>query len=142
MKRVTLLIRSLVIHAMENKALDPRLARQLNSVVGDLSQPGDSCRLLYHGNYKSLPLGVWGGRLGVMFRDDVRSLFERFRSIVAEKQQQHQHQQQDEYSLAAEDVNPPQHTPDSVLEQLDADMDSERAFMNLHYTYAQKVDCI
>ncbi|CDH60164.1 hypothetical protein RO3G_08090 [Lichtheimia corymbifera JMRC:FSU:9682] len=140
--KVMQLFNSQVIHAMENKALDPRLARQLNSVVGDLSQPGDSCRLLYHGNYKSLPLGVWGGRLGVMFRDDVRSLFERFRSIVAEKQQQQQHQQQDEYSLAAEDVNPPQHTPDSVLEQLDADMDSQRAFMNLHYTYAQKVDCI
>ncbi|KAI7874718.1 hypothetical protein K492DRAFT_240693 [Lichtheimia hyalospora FSU 10163] len=138
--KVMQLFNSEVIHAMENKSLDPRLARQLNSVVGVLSQPGDPYRMLYHGNYKSLPLGVWGGRLGVMFRDDVRSLFERFRSIVAEKQQQQHQQQQDEYSLEAQDVKHDHHTPDSVLEQLDADMDSQRAFMNLHYTYAQKVD--
>ncbi|KAI9499229.1 hypothetical protein BDB00DRAFT_753634 [Zychaea mexicana] len=127
--KVTQTFNSEVIHVIESKSLDPRLARQLKDVFGKLTRPDDDVeknyRILYHGNYASLPLGIWGGRIGVMFRDDLRELFEQFQPAVAANNQT---QTRTELEL------------ESAFETMDAEMDLQRAFMNLHFAYAQKVE--
>ncbi|KAI8140348.1 hypothetical protein BJV82DRAFT_623575 [Fennellomyces sp. T-0311] len=125
--KVTQTFNSEVIHVIESKSLDPRLARQLRDVFGNLTRPDDAYRMLYHGNYASLPLGVWGGRIGVLFKDDLRELFEQFQPAVAESNQ----------TEARTDLE-----LESAFETMDAEMDLQRAFMNLHYAYAQKVACM
>ncbi|KAI9315613.1 hypothetical protein BX666DRAFT_326725 [Dichotomocladium elegans] len=75
------------INVMESRSLDPKLARQLDTMVTKLAEAGDDFQVLYHGNYASFPLGIWGGRIGVMFRDDFRGLFERFHPVIAEENQ-------------------------------------------------------
>ncbi|KAG2226588.1 hypothetical protein INT45_005074, partial [Circinella minor] len=74
-----------VIHVIESKSLDPRLARQLKDIFGNLTRPDhdDDYRMLYHGSYVSLPLGLWGGRIGIRFREDLHELFELFQPAIA-----------------------------------------------------------
>ncbi|KAG0186485.1 hypothetical protein DFQ28_007731, partial [Apophysomyces sp. BC1034] len=52
------------IETAQSRGFKPRLARELNSLV-----PEDAVNRLE--KYRSLPIGLWGGRLGVMFRDDL-----------------------------------------------------------------------
>ncbi|KAI9278662.1 hypothetical protein BDA99DRAFT_567346 [Phascolomyces articulosus] len=127
--KVTQTFNSEVIHVIESKSLDPRLARQLKDIFGNLIRPDqeeeDHYRMLYHGNYASLPLGIWGGRIGVMFREDLHELFELFQPAIAESNQT---ETRTELEL------------ESAFETMDAEMDLQRAFMNLHFAYAQKVE--
>ncbi|CAO3667380.1 unnamed protein product [Rhizopus stolonifer] len=55
-----------IMKHMELNSLDPRLARRLQDLVDNKAKTMES-------KYVSLPLGVWGGRLGVMFRDDLHA---------------------------------------------------------------------
>ncbi|KAI8381353.1 S-adenosyl-L-methionine-dependent methyltransferase [Radiomyces spectabilis] len=105
-------LNSEVIHVMESRSLDPRLARRLHDLF-DISVKS---------NYTSLPLGVWGGRLGVMFRDDVHDLIDSFQTAVAELKQT---ETRDDQQLEAE------------FELMDEEMELQRAFMNLHHCFAQ-----
>ncbi|KAL0094530.1 hypothetical protein F4703DRAFT_1728870 [Phycomyces blakesleeanus] len=98
-------LNSEVIHVIESRSLDPRLARRLQDFFHDLKQLGQSTSA-----YTSLPLGVWGGRLGVMFREDVETLFNIFQPNM-----------------------------DHQFEKVNREMEQSRAFMNLHYAYAQKL---
>ncbi|CAO3696142.1 unnamed protein product [Rhizopus stolonifer] len=75
---------------LELDGLDPRLARKLQTLTTE-----DSLET----KYISLPLGIWGGRLGVMFKDDLYDLME---TILNDQQ------------------------------ELDKELDLNRAFMNLH----------
>lgn len=114
---------SLVIHVMEAKSLDPRLARQLKDALSnqnDITYHG-----LTNGRYASLPLGVWGGRIGILFRDDIHDLFERFQVAVAEH-----NQIAERTDLELE----------SAFDEMDQEMGQYRAFMNLHYVWSQKVE--
>lgn len=67
--------------------------------------------------YISLPVGVWGGKLGVMFRDDVHTLIESFQKDVAELNEK-QERTEDELEYK--------------IDIMDMELDSNRAFMNLH----------
>lgn len=72
--------------------------------------------------YISLPLGVWGGRLGVMFRDDIHTLLESYQYDVAELNKSACRTEDDlEYKM---DI-------------MDNEIDSNHAFMNLHLMILQ-----
>ncbi|KAG1244459.1 hypothetical protein G6F68_015443 [Rhizopus microsporus] len=58
-----------IMEEVELSSLDPRLARRLGDLVEDE-------RKRHEVKYISLPLGIWGGKLGVMFKDDLHSLIE------------------------------------------------------------------
>jgi hypothetical protein len=74
--------------------------------------------------YISLPLGVWGGRLGVMFRDDVHALIESIQIDVADLKENGQVRSDGEL--------------DYKLDIMDHELDANRAFMNLHLMLIQK----
>lgn len=100
----------IVFKVIESKGLDPRLARCLQDLILDQDIHSEI-------KYISLPLGVWGGKLGVMFRDDVHTLIESFQKDIAEfKEKQQRTEDELEYKS---DI-------------MDMEMDSNRAFMNLH----------
>lgn len=109
---VTQLLNSEVIKVLESKNLDPRLARKLQEVIVD-----ETAVTLFQIKYISLPLGVWGGKLGVMFRDDVHALITSFQGEVATLK---------EKACRSEDEL------EYKMDQMDAELDSNRAFMNLH----------
>lgn len=97
--------------ALENESLDPRLARHLEDLIE--KNTSISCK----SKYISLPLGVWGGRLGVMFRDDIHQLYEKIILLS------------DNNEAAAFEYK---------LELLDNELEANRAFMNLHVMLINK----
>ncbi|ORX56814.1 hypothetical protein DM01DRAFT_1382245 [Hesseltinella vesiculosa] len=109
-------LNSEIIHMLESDDLDPRLARRLPDLWLDQGAQAVSW-------YTSLPIGVWGGRLGIMFREEVHSLFESLQPYIA---------------IYSETVCRTDEQMDSLLDQLDAEMDLQRSFMNLHHCYVQK----
>ncbi|KAF7723082.1 hypothetical protein EC973_002366 [Apophysomyces ossiformis] len=64
-----------VIETAESRGFKPRLARELNTLV-----PEDAVNQLE--KYRSLPIGLWGGRLGVLFRDDLVNVLANSRPAV------------------------------------------------------------
>ncbi|KAI9310698.1 hypothetical protein BX666DRAFT_2032632 [Dichotomocladium elegans] len=106
------------IAALERKDLDPRVARRLKDLLLDLGKTSPGYQALLDHKYASLPLGTWGGRIGVMFRDDIRDLFERLQE-----------------SESDDDAN-----FEAQFDQMDYELGARRAFMNLHFAYAQKVE--
>lgn len=119
----------LVIHTMESKSLDPRIARRFKDILseaaaGPSNGDGKEHKVIYQGGYISLPLGVWGGRIGVMFRDNVRELFEQYQATIAEFKQ----------TEARNDKE-----IEDAFEAMDDEMEAQEAFMNLHHAYAQKL---
>lgn len=65
---VTELLNQQVIELVRRLGLKPRLARYLRDVLPkEAGLTGDHITEFY----RSLPIGVWGGRLGVLFRDDL-----------------------------------------------------------------------
>ncbi|KAI9314598.1 S-adenosyl-L-methionine-dependent methyltransferase [Dichotomocladium elegans] len=113
-----------VIYLMERHSLDPYFARHLQDIfffhqlVEQMQQHhGDA----YHASHTSLPLGLWGGRIGVMFRDDLHDLIE----VI--------HRYDDVYNPWAS------HELSATLDRLDEEFELQRAFMNLHHVYTQKL---
>ncbi|KAI7887669.1 uncharacterized protein EV154DRAFT_520377 [Mucor mucedo] len=107
---ITQLLNSEVFKVIESKGLDPRLARNLQDLITQEDMHSEI-------KYISLPLGVWGGKLGVLFRDDVHTLIESFQKEIAQfKEKQERTEDELEYKT---DI-------------MDMEMDSNRAFMNLH----------
>ncbi|KAI9480870.1 MAG: hypothetical protein EXX96DRAFT_538104 [Benjaminiella poitrasii] len=106
-----------VVSAIESKSLDPRLARRLPDLFVNVSS------LSTEAKYISLPLGVWGGRLGVMFRDDIHALIESYQTEIASLKQT---------SCRTEEQL------ECKLEIMDHELESNRAFMNLHLMMVQK----
>lgn len=95
---------------IESKGLDPRLARNLQDLITREDMHSEI-------KYISLPLGVWGGKLGVIFRDDVHALIESFQKEIAQfKEKQERTEDELEYKT---DI-------------MDIELDSNHAFMNLH----------
>ncbi|KAL0137626.1 hypothetical protein V8B55DRAFT_1530357 [Mucor lusitanicus] len=115
---ITQLLNNEVISAIESQSLDPRLARRLQDLVADQDD-----KTHIEVKYISLPLGVWGGRLGVMFRDDIHALIESYQPEVADTSQKPARSEAElEYKM----------------ELMDHELDSNRAFMNLHLMVIQK----
>ncbi|GAN06149.1 type 11 methyltransferase [Mucor ambiguus] len=115
---ITQLLNNEVISAIEFQSLDPRLARRLQDLVVDEEE-----KTHIEVKYISLPLGVWGGRLGVMFRDDIHALIESYQSEIADASQK----------LARSETE-----LEYKMELMDHELDSNRAFMNLHLMVIQK----
>ncbi|KAI7899525.1 uncharacterized protein BX663DRAFT_554930 [Cokeromyces recurvatus] len=109
-----------VISIIESKLLDPRLARRLPDLIRDNVLP---LLTTIEVKYISLPLGVWGGRLGVMFRDDIHTLIELYQMDMAEL---NKNSYQTEEQL------------EKKLELMDNELETNRAFMNLHLMMIQK----
>ena len=107
-----------MISAIESQSLDPRLARRLQDLVAE-----DQDKTHVEVKYISLPLGVWGGRLGVMFRDDIHVLIESYQPEIADASQK----------PARSDTE-----LDYKMELMDHELDANRAFMNLHLMVIQK----
>ncbi|KAI8086571.1 uncharacterized protein BX664DRAFT_336170 [Halteromyces radiatus] len=117
-----------VMWSMAKKKLDSRLPRHLQdlffkSLVED-QQPGKrQLQNNYQVKYNSLPLGVWGGRLGVMFRDDIHDILDALN--VATTPDKYGNAMTEEEWLATSDT-------------LDDELEAFMAFMNLYQIYAQK----
>ncbi|CAO3613460.1 unnamed protein product [Cunninghamella echinulata] len=109
-------LNSEVIHLMESKSLDPRLARRLPDLLEEATDTTTG--------YVSLPIGVWGGRMGVMFREEVHSLFESVRAYLTYDDKQVNEKSNQDLELE--------------LNQLDQEMEIQRSFMNIHYCFTQK----
>lgn len=133
----------LVFQTMESYNLNPRLARKIGDLVSDifeshkqepLDQDSDNIRRKkkkhFDSNYTSLPLGVWGGRLGVMFRDSINDLFFDFSA----------HDNVDLEASCEGSINSFSDTTpyNSDIETMDKEMDSQKTFMNLHHVYVRK----
>ncbi|KAI8343058.1 hypothetical protein BC941DRAFT_86429 [Chlamydoabsidia padenii] len=103
-----------VISTMKKKNLDPRLPRHMQDLFFKLLV--DARQQSYQVNYNSLPLGVWGGRLGVMFRDDMHDVLE---------------------ALGVSTTDDPTHWQASS-DTLDDELDAQMAFMNLYQIFVQK----
>lgn len=100
---------------MTKKNLDPRLPRHLQDLFFKLLVDGRPAKQnSYQVKYNSLPLGVWGGRLGVMFRDDIRDVLEAL-------------------EVATCDWKASSDTLDDVLE-------AQMAFMNLYQIFVKKTN--
>lgn len=138
---------------MERRGLEPEFARHLqdlfffHQLVEQMHQQhGDA----YHAKYMSVPLGVWGGRMGVMFRDDLHDLVE---AIHLRQQKQHRRQSfasfdddyDDDDDVADDDEADEFYDPwtdrrlKATLEKIDDELETHRAFMNLYFAYAQKL---
>lgn len=128
---------------METHNLNPRLARKLGDLTSDifdthrqepLDQDTDQIRRKkkkhYSSNYTSLPLGVWGGRLGVMFRDSINDLFTDF----CLHDDQDTEASYDGSISSLSDAIP----YNEDIEAMDKEMDSQKSFMNMHHVYARK----
>ncbi|KAI7898405.1 uncharacterized protein BX663DRAFT_525178 [Cokeromyces recurvatus] len=137
---VTHKLNTKLYRAMETHNLNPRLARSLGLMIPTMFEhpSGHDAAMMerrkgssdFEANYVSLPLGVWGGRLGVMFRDSIVDFFTDF--------QEHM----DADSLASYDGSVSSVSDgipyDKDIETMLLEMESQKAFMNLHYVYAKK----
>ncbi|CAO3594349.1 unnamed protein product [Absidia cylindrospora] len=117
-----------VASAMKKKNLDSRLPRHLQDQFFQLlvdDQQDNSCRRQdsYQVNYTSLPLGVWGGRLGVLFRDDFYDALDALDIVTP----------MDRYGNALVDEE-----WQTKMDMLDDELDSQKAFMNLYQIFVQK----
>jgi hypothetical protein len=120
---------------MELHGLKPRMARKLGDMVSDIFHTHDQETLdsdpnstylnkkkHFDTNYTSLPLGVWGGKLGVMFRDDINDLYEFFKINQGE-------------DTSDEEGGMPFY---KEIETMDDEMETQKAFMNLYHVYVRK----
>ncbi|KAI8099762.1 uncharacterized protein BX664DRAFT_256156 [Halteromyces radiatus] len=127
-------LNSEVIHMMESRSLDPRLARRLPDILEEIimesistssttSSTSSNAVHITSAKYTSLPIGVWGGRLGVMFREDLHTLMESVQVWISQYKESDCRSDQD---------------LEKELDQMDNEMELQRSFMNLHHCYAQK----
>ncbi|KAI8335542.1 hypothetical protein BC941DRAFT_430596 [Chlamydoabsidia padenii] len=154
-----------VVSAMKKQKLDPRLPRHLQDLFFKLlvdDQPASSHRRQnsYQVKYNSLPLGVWGGRLGVMFRDDIHDILDALHvtsypvtditngsnintpDVVDEDDDNHDDDFDDDDSIE----DKANKNRNGLFEEdwtattdiLDDELDSQNAFMNIYQVYAQK----
>ncbi|KAI9310460.1 S-adenosyl-L-methionine-dependent methyltransferase [Dichotomocladium elegans] len=160
---ITKMLNAQVIYKMQYRALDPHFAQHLqdffffHELVEQMHQRhGDA----YHAKYTSLPLGVWGGRIGVMFRDDWHDLIEAVHAASPEKDDhdtvaavmrsrnksihpadlgalEDDDDDDDDGSLANYDPWTDQRLK-ATLEHVDEELETYSSFMNLHHAYAQK----
>jgi hypothetical protein len=127
---------------MEENELNPRLARKLGEMVSEayqeyknepLDSPHEDEKRKKHFDtkYTSLPLGIWGGRLGVMFRDSITDLFFEYNNHNADLDSVQSY----EGSISSLSDGIPYNQDVEIMTK---EMESQKAFMNLHHVYARK----
>lgn len=160
---VLTLLYPIVVSAMKKKKLDPRLPRHLQDLFFKLlvdDQPASSRRRQnsYQVKYNSLPLGVWGGRLGVMFRDDIHDVLEALNVTTTadndtttdatnalDNLDEDEDNDDDLDNDNGTDVKdhrnrngPFEEDWTATTDILDDELDSQMAFMNVYQIFAQK----
>lgn len=154
----------IVVSAMKEQKLDPRLPRHLQDLFFKLlvdDQPASSRQRQnsYQVKYNSLPLGVWGGRLGVMFRDDIHDVLDALNvtttatttantttttisTIVPDELHDEDHDDDLEEEGEPDDLGgrnaPFEEDWTTTTDLLDDELDSQMAFMNIYQIFAQK----
>lgn len=122
---------------MEANNLNPRLARNLGNLVSEVfvNKRSDEevskkdKRKHFYANYTSLPMGVWGGRLGVMFRDDINDLIEYFQV----------HQSDHTADMSNSETEYPTELNFEDIKTMEEEMECEKSFMNLYHVYTKKI---
>lgn len=111
--------RDSVVETARSRKFKPRIARQLPSLI-----PKDG-KLLAE-KYRSLPIGLWGGRLGVMFRDDL------FHILALSQQAVNQ------YNVSiGRSVTPPEDF-ERLLKEASRELEQYHSYSNFHFVVAQK----
>lgn len=131
---------------METNKLNPRLARKLTKMVShvfNVVPDQDSTTKTtdkFHAEYTSLPLGVWGGKLGVMFRDDINDLFEYFQinpDEASDSEDDSNNNRKIELSGSEnESINDPFFYEN--IETMEEELETQKSFMNLYHVYIRK----
>lgn len=122
--RISIFFFIIVLRSFESFKLNPRLAREIGPMISSLTGShisGDD-KKSFDSNYTSLPLGLWGGRLGVLLLDSINELF------------------LENLKLLKQDLNDTNEWfpyPNDT-DALEVEFNSQKAFMNLHHTYARK----
>jgi hypothetical protein len=107
-----------VIHATEDLKLSPRVARNLPGLFPDRSKIAS-----VDTRYLSMPIGMWGGRLGVLFREDLFMFTKKCQPAVAQAR------------------NIPQRTEEEFqneMEKISREVEVYRSFMNFHAYWVEK----
>ncbi|ORX43090.1 hypothetical protein DM01DRAFT_1203391 [Hesseltinella vesiculosa] len=110
----------------KKQRLDPTMARHLQDLFFELliqDQPSRQ-RQHYEVAYTSLPLGVWGGRIGVTFRDDLHDLWDALKVATLPVKSEEDPLSEQEW--------------EDMTGTLDDTLDTEKCFMNLYQFYTKK----
>lgn len=109
-----------MLAAARSRGLKPRMARHLWSLF-----PKDATCSVE--KYHSLPLGVWGGRLGVMSRDDMFNIMENCQSSI------------NDYKAANHIPNQmTTHTFEILSEVMAKEFERHHSYINFYFTVGQK----
>ncbi|KAI9032669.1 hypothetical protein CLU79DRAFT_727379 [Phycomyces nitens] len=119
---VTAKINKEVATVANDRGFKPWLARQLAELV-----PQDA--LDRQERYRSLPLGLWGGRLGVMFRDDMIHVLTKCKSSI-----------RDYYNQPFEPES--QKAFELELAEISREMEQYHSYSNFHFITVQKPEAI
>ncbi|GAB5586602.1 hypothetical protein Unana1_01502 [Umbelopsis nana] len=107
-----------VIHATAALNLSPKVARNLPGLFPDASQVASA-----NTRYLSMPIGMWGGRLGVLFKEDLFMFTKKCQPAVAQSR------------------NTPQRTDDEFMREMEKvarEVEAYRCFMNFHAYWVEK----
>ncbi|KAG2186882.1 hypothetical protein INT44_003109 [Umbelopsis vinacea] len=107
-----------VIHATEDLKLSPRVARNLPGLFPDPSKVFSA-----NTRYLSMPIGMWGGRLGVLFKEDLFMFTKKCQPAVA---QARNIQQRTDEEFQNE------------MERVSREVEVYRCFMNFHAYWVEK----
>ena len=107
-----------VIHATEDLKLSPRVARNLPGLFPDKSKVSSADT-----RYLSMPIGMWGGRLGVLFKEDLFMFTKKCQPAVA---QARNIQQRTDEEFQNE------------MERVSREVEVYRCFMNFHAYWVEK----
>ncbi|KAI8367526.1 S-adenosyl-L-methionine-dependent methyltransferase [Radiomyces spectabilis] len=105
-----------LIDMANSQGFKPLLARQLAEIV-----PEDAHN--YQEKYHSLPIGVWGGRLGVMFRDDMVHVLRKSQPAIA------RHYDRPEKS---------RHAFEAAVNKMSYEVEQYHSYSNFHFISLQK----
>lgn len=111
-----------VAETARSRGLKPRLARRLPSLL-----PKDAVNRIE--KYRSLPIGIWGGRIGVLFREDLVFILT------------HTHDAVRQYQAKCLGIVPA--SPEEFQQQIDValrELDQYHSYSNFHFVVAQKPD--
>ncbi|KAI8882985.1 hypothetical protein K501DRAFT_250359 [Backusella circina FSU 941] len=132
---VTRVVNANVFRAMEERGLSPVLAPKLSNILlKAFSVKDQNSNTTFDTGYTSMPLGLWGGRMGVLFRDDINELFQVL-ELYTELHYEEKYENEDDTDDKSDQNSVISHS----IEAMDEELEVRKAFMNLHTTFIQKM---
>jgi hypothetical protein len=118
---------------MEERGLNPDFAPKLSdTLLKGFSMKEQKNKKVFDAGYTSMPLGLWGGHMGVLFRDDINELFQVL-ELYAELHRE------EKYNDENEDASDESSVISHSIEAMDEELEARKAFMNLHHAFIQKM---